>query len=170
MLRITALMDDKLPKDPALLSEHGLSFFVEYGDHRLLFDCGMTSAAQENAQALEIDLNNLEGVILSHSHYDHAAGFRSLAERDLHIPMLYTGPGFFKPKFAWKEGQLRDLSCGFDPNFLKAHGIPHREISDFRRLSALLRAHPGYAYLSTSQLQDHVPHPPPCPLAPYRVL
>ena len=142
MLRITALMDDKLPKNPALLSEHGLSFFVEYQNLRLLFDCGMTSAAQANAQTMGIDLHRLDGVILSHSHYDHAAGFRSLAERDLEIPVLYTGHGFFEPKFAWKEGQLRDLSCGFDLDFLKKHRIPQQEITD------AVQIHPGVWLIS----------------------
>lgn len=142
MLRITALMDDKPPKNAALLSEHGLSFFVEYENLRLLFDCGMTSAAQENAQTLGIHLNALDGVILSHSHYDHAAGFRSLAERNFSIPCLYTGPGFFEPKFAWKEGQLRDLSCGFDLGFLKEHAIAHREIT------GAVQIHPGVWLIS----------------------
>lgn len=142
MLQITALMDDKLPKDSALLSEHGLSFFVQYHSLRLLFDCGMTDAAQQNARSLSIDLKNLDGVILSHSHYDHAGGFRSLAEQDLQIPRLYTGPGFFRPKFAWKEGILRDLSCGFDPDFLKGHHIIHQEIT------GAVQIHPGLWLIS----------------------
>ena len=142
MLQITALMDDKPPKDSALLSEHGLSFFVQCHNLRLLFDCGMTDAAQQNARTLSIDLRNLDGVILSHSHYDHAGGFRSLAEQDLQIPILYTGPGFFRSKFAWKEGQLRDLSCGFDLGFLKEHAIAHREIT------GAVQIHPGVWLIS----------------------
>ena len=142
MLQITALMDDKTPKDPLLIAEHGLSFFVQYNDLRLLFDCGMTNAAQKNALTLDISLKDLSAVILSHSHYDHAAGYRSLVENGMGSSVLYTGPGFFIPKFAWKENQLKDLSCGFDPEFLQEHRIAHREIEGIRQI------HPGVWLIS----------------------
>lgn len=142
MLRITALMDDQTPKDTSLISEHGLSFYVQYNELRLLFDCGMTDAAQTNARVLGIDLRKLDAVILSHSHYDHAAGFRSLTENGLGSSCLYTGPGFLKPKFAWKENRYADLSCGFDAGFLEEHHICHLEIADH------VQIHPGVWLIS----------------------
>jgi len=35
MLKITALMDDMPGNNPELGAEHGLSFFAQYGEHRI---------------------------------------------------------------------------------------------------------------------------------------
>ena len=80
MIRITALMDNKGSEHLALINEHGLSYYIEYNGKRLLFDCGSGPHSQDNAHRLGIDLADLDAVILSHSHYDHAAGYRDLIE------------------------------------------------------------------------------------------
>jgi len=137
MLHIAALMDDKPPKNKTLFAEHGLSYHIEYNGIRLLFDCGPTGHAQENARRLGINLSHLDGVILSHSHYDHAAGFRDLVEAGLGSPILYTGPHFFEPKYARKGIAFANLSCGFDAGFLQEHQIRHRIIQ------GAVEIHPG---------------------------
>jgi len=128
MLRLTALMDDRAAAHGRCEAEHGLSVFVEYGDKRILFDCGQSGLFLENARALSVDLDHLDAVVLSHSHYDHARGFRCLAERGPVGSPLYTGPHFFEKKLARKDGALRDLSAGFDREFLEDRRIRHREI------------------------------------------
>jgi len=130
MLQLTALMDDIPPKNKTLVAEHGLSYYVEYGSLRFLFDCGPGPNSIRNAHRLGIDLDGLDGVILSHSHYDHAAGYRDLIEAGMGSKTLYTGTCFFEPKFARKGIPYANLSCGFDPKFLQSHGICHREIQD----------------------------------------
>ena len=129
MLQITALMDDILSGRRGLTAEHGLSLYVRYENRRILFDCGAGANPLRNAHALGIDLSGLDAVVLSHSHYDHAAGFRNLTEQGLGSPTLYTGPCFFEPKYAQSGILYTNLSAGFDPAFLKAHGICHREVT-----------------------------------------
>lgn len=128
MLRITALMDNKPTENKALIAEHGLSFFVQYGTHRILFDCGSGVNPVHNAHRLGVDLKDLDAVVLSHSHYDHAAGFRDLTEQGLGSRQLYTGPHFFEPKYAQNGVRYTNLSCGFDREFLEAHEVNYREI------------------------------------------
>ena len=65
MVRITALMDDHAGEHLALVSEHGLSFYIEYGDNHYLFDCGATGMPIQNARRLGVDLHNLAAVILT---------------------------------------------------------------------------------------------------------
>ena len=137
MLQLTALMDDTPPKNKTLFAEHGLSYYMEYNGFRLLFDCGPTAHAQENARRLGIGLDGLDGVILSHSHYDHAAGYRDLVEAGLGSHLLYTGPQFFEPKYARKGVAFANLSCGFDAGFLQLHHIQHRVVED------AVEIHPG---------------------------
>lgn len=127
MPQITALMDDRPSGQRELIAGHGLSLFVRYQDRRILFDCGPDSGFLPNARALGIDLEGLDAVVLSHSHYDHAAGFRSLTEAGLG-GTLYTGPHFFEPKYSKSGTRYADRSAGFDPSFLERHGVTHREV------------------------------------------
>ena len=130
MVRITALMDNKARENKALIAEHGLSLFVEYGDQRILFDCGSGSNTLRNAHRLGISLEDLDAVILSHSHYDHAAGYRDLTECGLGSKLLYTGPDFFEPKFARDGVRFNDLSAGFKEDFLEENEICRKEITE----------------------------------------
>lgn len=134
MVRITALMDNKLSEHRALIAEHGLSLYVEYNGRRILFDCGAGSSPMHNAYRLGIDLKDLDAVVLSHSHYDHAAGFRPLVDAGMGSRVLYTGPGFFQPKFARSGARYTDLSAGFGPELLQAHGIRHQVVTGLEEI------------------------------------
>ncbi len=136
MIRITALMDDKPSGRRSLIHEHGLSYLVEGMGHRFLFDCGQGPHTWDNARNLGVSLGNLDAVVLSHSHYDHAGGYRYLAEQGNGCGLLYTGEGFFAPKFSFDGVKCTDLSGGFDRGFLTAHGISHREVAAVTELFA----------------------------------
>lgn len=64
------------------LCEHGLSFYIETGGHKILADTGASGAFLMNAEALGIDLDQVDTVIISHGHYDHAGGLLAFAERN----------------------------------------------------------------------------------------
>lgn len=64
------------------LFEHGLSFYVEMEHHRLLIDTGASDAFMENAKRLGIDLEQVDMVILSHGHYDHAGGLLAFCAKN----------------------------------------------------------------------------------------
>ena len=55
-------------------AEHGLSFYIETEDHRLLMDLGPSASVVANAEKLGADLKTVDTVILSHGHYDHGGG------------------------------------------------------------------------------------------------
>lgn len=55
-------------------SEHGLSFYIETENHKLVMDTGATAAFIHNAEILGVDLKAVDTVILSHGHYDHGGG------------------------------------------------------------------------------------------------
>lgn len=61
------------------LCEHGLSFYVETKKHKLLVDTGATGVFAQNAKKLSVDLHQVDTVILSHGHYDHAGGILTFA-------------------------------------------------------------------------------------------
>ena len=74
-VEITVLLENTKPAQSDYEVEHGLSLLVKTEQSEFIFDCGQTGIAWNNAALMGIDLSNIQFVILSHSHYDHAAGF-----------------------------------------------------------------------------------------------
>jgi 7,8-dihydropterin-6-yl-methyl-4-(beta-D-ribofuranosyl)aminobenzene 5'-phosphate synthase len=69
-----------------LLAEHGFSALVSVRrgptTTSLLFDTGLSPDAMvTNADRLGVDLSQIEAVVLSHGHFDHAGGLAALAGR-----------------------------------------------------------------------------------------
>lgn len=79
MIKIINLVEDTAGKDGCLY-EHGLSFYMETGNHKLLMDCGATGIFARNAETLGVDLKEADTCILSHGHYDHAGGIPEFAK------------------------------------------------------------------------------------------
>jgi 7,8-dihydropterin-6-yl-methyl-4-(beta-D-ribofuranosyl)aminobenzene 5'-phosphate synthase len=54
-------------------SEHGLSYLVE-ADRTILFDTGASDLIDFNARMMNIDLQAIDTIVLSHGHDDHTGG------------------------------------------------------------------------------------------------
>lgn len=78
-MKIINLMENTIGANNCLY-EHGLSFYIETEHHKLLVDTGASNAFLTNAETLGIDLTQVDTVILSHGHYDHAGGILGFAE------------------------------------------------------------------------------------------
>lgn len=78
-MRIVCLMENTTENDTCKC-EHGLCFYVETGEHKLLADTGASEAFISNAKILGVDLQKVDTVILSHGHYDHAGGILPFAK------------------------------------------------------------------------------------------
>lgn len=72
-VRIQNLIEDTYLNNGCLF-EHGLSFYVETLNHKVLVDAGASDKFMENAMKLNIDLKQVDTLILSHGHYDHSGG------------------------------------------------------------------------------------------------
>jgi 7,8-dihydropterin-6-yl-methyl-4-(beta-D-ribofuranosyl)aminobenzene 5'-phosphate synthase len=92
MIKITVLTDNTVGS--GLLAEHGFSCFIEdaYSGTRWLFDTGASGLFKENASKLGIDVNQVDGVILSHGHFDHGGGLSHVkGHRLICHPECFTG-------------------------------------------------------------------------------
>ncbi len=101
--KITVLVENS--STHGLAVEHGLSFLIETGGHRILFDTGQSAAFLQNAAGMGLPLDTVDTVILSHAHYDHANGLPNLFGL-VPSPDIYIGPDFFLPKYARESGDL----------------------------------------------------------------
>ncbi|QGU95644.1 MBL fold metallo-hydrolase [Clostridium bovifaecis] len=94
-MRITTLIENTLGENIALTKEHGLSIFIETPEGSILFDTGQSGNFISNAEKLNIDLNKIDYIVLSHAHYDHAGGVKPLLEFIQAKPKLYVSKHFF---------------------------------------------------------------------------
>lgn len=94
---ITTLVENTASADSALMTEYGLSFLIEAGNNRILFDTGQGTALLHNANALHIDLTQIDSVVLSHGHIDHAGGLTQVIAQNSTIT-LYAHPKVFENK------------------------------------------------------------------------
>ncbi|MBN2325678.1 MAG: MBL fold metallo-hydrolase [Candidatus Omnitrophica bacterium] len=82
-----------------LLAEHGLSFWIELPQGKVLFDAGQGFVLKHNAQRLGVRLESIENIVLSHGHYDHTGGLShvlTLGKR----PRVFVHPQAFEAKYA----------------------------------------------------------------------
>lgn len=107
-IKITALAENTAGKRE-LLAEHGLSFLIESGRKKILFDTGQGLALRHNVEKLNIDLKTIATVVLSHGHYDHTGGL-TFALNGMNCPRLYVHPEAFSQKYARNpDGSAREV-------------------------------------------------------------
>ncbi len=59
---------------PVTGAEHGLSYLVEHDNKRILFDTGQSDLFMKNSAIMNIRLDNIDMIVLSHGHFDHGNG------------------------------------------------------------------------------------------------
>ena len=97
--RVRVLIDNTA-RGQGIMAEHGLTFWVDTGCFRLLFDTGqgLSSVLRNNARKLETRLDKTDAIVLSHGRCDHTGGLADvLAAADR--PMLYAHPAAFESKY-----------------------------------------------------------------------
>ncbi len=105
-VKLTLLCDNHIERSD-LLAEHGLSFLIEIGKTNILFDTGQGLTIKHNAKKLNIDLNSVDMIILSHGHYDHTGGLKEVLQNKSEVK-IYAHPDIFKPKYKkLKTGKMK---------------------------------------------------------------
>lgn len=84
------------------LGEWGLSFLIETGEKKLLFDTGRSFTALHNASNMGKNLTGLDAIILSHGHYDHTGGLGNVLKQTGKIKII-GHPDIFNPKYAHRQ-------------------------------------------------------------------
>lgn len=72
-MKIINLADD-IKAENDLLSQHGLSFYIEVDSKKYLFDIGASEVFIRNANRLGVSIRDVDALFISHNHYDHIGG------------------------------------------------------------------------------------------------
>lgn len=96
MKLVTLVENSRCRED--LICEHGLSLYLETGEHKILFDMGQSGAFWDNAETLGVDLKAVDFGMLSHGHYDHGGGMGVFLERN-HYADIYVNQYAFESHF-----------------------------------------------------------------------
>jgi len=121
-LRITVLAENTV-HHPNLLAEHGLAFWIEADQRKILFDTGQGMVLKHNAEVLGIDLAAADDLVLSHGHFDHTGGL-AINGGFTWQAVLYVHPEAFRTRYirqadrpvrsiGWAGGPVETLRTRF---------------------------------------------------------
>jgi len=120
-MKITLLIENNSNKK-GILTEHGISFFIEYDGKKIIFDTGQSAKFIKNSKLLGIDISQLDSIFISHGHYDHAGGLKALLENNDKNSTIHIGKGFFANKGKCVDNKFTYLGVPFQKDELKKIG------------------------------------------------
>lgn len=82
-MKVTMLLENTVCRDDVKCA-HGLSMYIETQKHKILFDMGPNAMFLENAEALGVNIADVDVAFLSHAHDDHCGGLELFCKRNDH--------------------------------------------------------------------------------------
>jgi 7,8-dihydropterin-6-yl-methyl-4-(beta-D-ribofuranosyl)aminobenzene 5'-phosphate synthase len=119
-MKLKVLVENNTLTDRYFWGEPGISFFIEDGPKKILFDVGYSGLFIENAFKMGIELLDLDFVVLSHGHLDHTWGLDPLARLiteakiegiGYKTPTLVAHPDAFRSRKVGGLGEIGALIC-----------------------------------------------------------
>ena len=154
---ITNLYDAFGAPSTTLVKDWGFAALVEYDGKRILFDTGNhADTFERNVEALKIDLQRLDAVVISHRHGDHTSGLTYLLKMNARVPIYVPREAaFFKgalpAEFLERQPGLPVTLQYFEGKKPQrwTTGTPW-ENANFRIVAAATEIFPGFHLLSVT--------------------
>ncbi len=112
-MRVTVLVEDYSGYESPFLAQHGVSFLIEKGGRRILFDTGQSAEpVLHNMGLLGVEPGSIDYVFLSHCHYDHTGGLLGILKAiGKRVPII-AHPMIFRRHFVTRP-YLREVGVPF---------------------------------------------------------
>lgn len=80
-IRVVVLSENTAANDK-LFAEHGLCLYIEHNEKRILFGCGASALFLENAKRLNVPVESVDAVVLTHNHTSVCGGVEILIKKN----------------------------------------------------------------------------------------
>lgn len=114
-------------------ANHGLSFYIETQQHKILFDVGKNENIVYNAKQLDVHLDQVDTVVISHAHLDHGGALDIFLENNS-TATIYLQKSAFEKYYAVTGNTKQEIGLN---RALKTHPQV-RLVDGFIRLDAEL--------------------------------
>ena len=87
-MKLKVLEDNNTFIDMYYLGEPAVSYYIEDGSYKILFDVGYSNAFMTNARKMNIDLESVNKLVISHGHDDHTGGLKYFFDKKREIDLI----------------------------------------------------------------------------------
>ena len=144
---------------PHFKAEHGLSYFIENDNENVLFDFGASDIFIQNSKLLNIDIDSVKKIVLSHGHWDHGNGLEHLRNKK-----LICHPEAFSKRF--RKNSKEEVGLKLSREKLQQNleivtsQVPHKVTDNITFLGEIPRLNNFEAqetpYINTSENPDYI--------------
>jgi 7,8-dihydropterin-6-yl-methyl-4-(beta-D-ribofuranosyl)aminobenzene 5'-phosphate synthase len=121
-LQITTLSENTAGLG-GVMAEWGLSILVESEETNILFDTGQSLSASHNADLMGINLKLVDKIVLSHGHFDHTGGLKTVLLGIGKEIEIIAHPDIWAAKYSRRQGQeARYIGIPFHRQTLESLG------------------------------------------------
>lgn len=108
---LTILIDNNShPTADNLLTEHGLSIYWELNGLKYMLDVGASDLFLQNANNLNIKIEDIDYLFLSHAHKDHTGGLQNFLEVNKKAEIYLSENILNRSFYSSRRGSKRDIS------------------------------------------------------------
>ena len=87
-MKLKVLEDNNTFIDMYYLGEPAVSYYIEDGNDKILFDVGYSDAFMKNAKKMNIDLDKVNKLVISHGHDDHTGGLKYFFKEKRNVELI----------------------------------------------------------------------------------
>lgn len=134
-MKITTIIENRLGRNKGLENEHGLCYFIEFDNMKILFDTGQSEKALYNFKKLGFNIKDIDYIVLSHAHYDHTGGLKYFINDNFNGKII-VGNNFFKRSNKWhiKNNKKKYIGIDFDYESIIKNNIDIIEVKESLKL------------------------------------
>jgi 7,8-dihydropterin-6-yl-methyl-4-(beta-D-ribofuranosyl)aminobenzene 5'-phosphate synthase len=133
-LSLSIVCENTVGRPISACGEHGFSCLVKTEAGSWLFDTGSGKTLLDNLDALELEADLIDAVILSHGHYDHCGGLLPLLHKIGPRP-VYSHSQIFTERY-WKgQHEERPVGLPVTRSKLESAGAMFQHLDSFTELS-----------------------------------
>jgi len=122
-MKLTLLLENNCLYNTYFYAQHGFSAYIDDEGKKIVYDTGYSDIFIKNAELMNINLTDIDFLIISHGHLDHACGLKYLVnyykEKNVRNKpkLIMVSPEAFYPKYDFEL--KKDQGMNMDQKILQ---------------------------------------------------